>query len=107
FRVASVPVGTCHLRAGRGEPHYVALPVHRAARPPAEEPPSPEHRMRLAQRRQSGDELEKAGMLDCGVPVDPGDLIVLAVTVVVAALGAPEFVAGEQHRNALAEKERD
>src|SRR6185437_2964401 len=52
-------------------------------------------------------ELEKAGMLDCGVPVDPGDLVVLAVTVVVAALGAPEFVAGEQHRNALAEKERD
>ncbi len=40
-------------------------------------------------------------MLGGGVPVDPGDLAVLAVAVVVAALGAAEFVAGEQHRNAL------
>ena len=39
-------------------------------------------------------------------PVDPGDGIVLAVRIVVAALGTAEFVAGDNHRHALAEKER-
>ena len=34
-------------------------------------------------------------------PVEPGDLVVLAIGVVVAALGAAELVAGQQHRRAL------
>ena len=40
------------------------------------------------------------------VPVEPGDLVVLAVGVVVAALGAAELVAAEQHRHALGEQQR-
>ena len=39
-------------------------------------------------------------------PIEPGDLIVLAVSVVVAALGAAAFVAGKEHRHALAQKQR-
>ena len=39
-------------------------------------------------------------------PVDPAQLVVLAVGIVVAALGAAEFVAGEQHRHALRQEHR-
>src|SRR5207244_3504346 len=40
------------------------------------------------------------------LPVDPGELVVLAVAVVVAALGPPQLVAVQQHRRALREQER-
>ncbi len=46
-------------------------------------------------------------MLGGSVPVDPGNLVVLAVAVVVAALGSAKLVAGQQHRNALGEEQRD
>ena len=39
-------------------------------------------------------------------PVHPGDLVVLAVGVVVASLGAPDLVAGQQHRDALRQQQR-
>ena len=34
-------------------------------------------------------------------PIDPADLIVLAIGIVVALLAVADFVAGEQHRYAL------
>ena len=40
------------------------------------------------------------------LPVEPGDLVVLAPGVVVAALRAAELVAAEQHRHALREEQR-
>src|SRR5258708_28179695 len=40
------------------------------------------------------------------MPIDPGNLVVLAVGVVVAALRAPEFVAGLQHGHALRKEQR-
>ncbi len=39
-------------------------------------------------------------------PVEPGDLVVLAVGVVVAALRAADLVAAEQHRHALRQQQR-
>jgi hypothetical protein len=36
------------------------------------------------------------------IPIQPANLAVLAVGVVVAALGAAELIAGEQHRVCLA-----
>src|SRR6267154_151658 len=56
------------------------------ARLAAEKPAAPEDGMRPAQRRQGRDELDQVGVLRSGVPVDPGDLVVLAVAVVVALL---------------------
>src|SRR6185437_1511926 len=38
-------------------------------------------------------------------PIDPADLIVLAIGVVVAALAIADLIAGEDHRHALREKE--
>ena len=40
------------------------------------------------------------------IPVDPADLVVLAVGVVVAALRAIQLVARQQHRHALREEQR-
>src|SRR5215470_330772 len=40
------------------------------------------------------------------LPVNPGDLVVLAVGVVVALLGAAHLVACEQHRDSLREQQR-
>src|SRR4051794_14345356 len=54
---------------------------------------------------QSGDRLGELDQRRVGVgPVDPGDLVVLAVAVVVAALGASEFVAMADHRHALTQQ---
>jgi hypothetical protein len=39
-------------------------------------------------------------------PVDPAELVVLAVGVVVALLGVAELVAGEQQRDAFGEQQR-
>ena len=39
-------------------------------------------------------------------PVEPGQLVVLGVGVVVAALGAADLVAGGQHRRAARQEER-
>src|SRR6266851_209038 len=46
------------------------------------------------------------GVLRSSVPVDPGDLVVLAVAVVVGLLGSAELVTGQQHRDALGEEQR-
>ena len=44
--------------------------------------------------------------VSASVPVDPADLAVLGVGVVVAVLGAAQLVAVQQHRHALAEQQR-
>ena len=53
---------------------------------------------------QPARELEQAA-IDV-LPVEPGDLVVLAVGVVVALLGPADLVAAEQHRHALREEQR-
>ncbi len=67
-----------------------------------------QHRMRLAECDKSRDirgerRIVRPGR---GVPVEPGDAIVLAIGVVVAALGHAELVAGQQHRRAGSEEHR-
>ena len=49
---------------------------------------------------------EQALVLPGQFPIEPTDLIVLAVGVVVALLGAPCFVAHQQHGGALREQEQ-
>ena len=60
--------------------------------------------MRLPEARQVADE---GGKIDVGgEPVEPGDVVVLGIGIVVAALGAAELVAGGQHRRAARDEER-
>ena len=51
-------------------------------------------------------EREQRLVVGVELPVEPGDLVVLAVGVVVAALGAADLVAAEQHRHALRQEQR-
>ena len=66
-----------------------------------EEPAAAEHRVAAAQPGQLLGEGEQVPLAGRAGPVHPGDLVVLAVGVVVAALGAADLVAGQQHRDAL------
>src|SRR5205823_4157699 len=63
----------------------------------AEELRAPEDRVLPAERDQPPRELMElaVGLL----PVEPRELVVLAPRVVVAALGAPELIAAEDHRH--------
>ena len=62
--------------------------------------------MLVPERDQPAREVEQplAGLVD--LPVEPGDLVVLAPGVVAAALRAAHLVAAEQHRRALGEDQR-
>src|ERR1700749_4330168 len=58
---------------------------------------------------QGGQVLDKSNQrlaLPTDIPVEPTDLIVLAIRIVVALLRAPEFIAGQEHRGALGKQER-
>jgi hypothetical protein len=55
---------------------------------------------------QPRDELREHLEVLGALPVDPGDLVVLGVDVVVAALRAAELVAVQQHRHALRQEQR-
>ena len=91
------PSGRNHQTSGCAR----ALPL-----PPVKEGRAAEHRMLGAEPEQPPREGEEHPRALVDLPVEPGDLVVLAVRVVVAALGVPELVAGEEHRHALGEEER-
>src|SRR5262249_50746761 len=85
-----------------------AEPVPAAAgRLAAEEPAAAEHRVVGPQPDQRADVVvQRLVLLGPDGPVHPGHLVVLAVGVVVAALGAAHLVAGQQHRDALRQQPR-
>ena len=62
--------------------------------------------MLFAKAAQAGRELDQVGVLRGCRPVKPGELVVLAVGVVVTALAARELVAAEQQRHAFGEQQR-
>lgn len=55
----------------------------------------------VPQRANGSHELQQRPTIFIDVPVQPADLIVLAIRIVVAHLGAAGFIPGEQHRSAL------
>jgi len=57
-----------------------------------------------AQRGHRSGELRQLG--SCLIPMNPGDLVVLAVAVVVTTLGSAEFVAVTDHRHTVGQQER-
>ena len=60
------------------------------------------NRMFVPELDQPPGELEERLLLFVPfLPIEPAELIVLAIGVVVAVLGPAEFVAAEQHRHAL------
>jgi hypothetical protein len=87
---AGVPVVLGHLLAGRGEPGDVRQRAGAAPPdgPALEEAAAAEHRVAVAQRHHAGGEVDELGVLARQRPVHPRGLVVLAVDVVVALLGA-------------------
>src|SRR5262249_35112786 len=100
------PVLVGHLGALGGEPRDVGQAVLPAAtyRLAIEEPAPAEHRMIRTQCRHHTGELQQAAV--GGGPVDPGELVVLAVAVIVAVLRAAQLVAVTDHRHALRQQQR-
>src|SRR5271165_4458254 len=62
--------------------------------------------MGFAELDELAGELQQLGAPFVELPVVPADLVVLAVGVVVAVLGAAELIAAAQHGNALRKKQR-
>src|SRR5207248_6024866 len=63
-----------------------------------------EHGMFAAQRGQARDVVGQVLVVAGAIPVHPGDLVVLAIAVVVATLCPAELIAVQQHRHALCEE---
>src|SRR6202035_3594612 len=57
------------------------------------------------QLNQFSGELEQSILWLAPLPVQPADLVVLTISVVVPLLGAAELVAGQKHGHALRQKE--
>src|SRR5215211_3226476 len=94
--VIGCPSGRNQARSSTDEP--------RILRP--EEAGAAETGMGVAQRDQVASELEEGTRTPIEVPVDPADLIVLGVDVVVPPLRAADLIAMRQHRHSLREEER-
>jgi hypothetical protein len=92
-----VPIGCGRLCAGR------CVPLQFAGFDASEEPAPAEDRMVASQLDQSSGERRK--LLVSRGPVEPADLVVLAVCVVVPSLRAAEFVAAENHRDSEGEQQ--
>src|SRR5436305_8582005 len=61
-------------------------------------------RMALAERNHLFEEAEQIMILFHEMPIEPTDLIILAVGVVVSLLGTSDFIASHKHRDALGEQ---
>ena len=64
------------------------------------------HRVILAQATEPRREVDQLALLSGGAPVEPAELIVLAVAVVVAVLGARELISAQQQRDAFGQHQR-
>src|SRR5205823_5052840 len=80
------------IRAGQEQALEVAAPA--------------QHRVVAAKRDHSTRELQQRALLLVQVPVEPAELVVLTVPVVVAVLCTRNLVTTEQHRHALREQQR-
>src|SRR5439155_26283118 len=75
--------------------------------PPSLEKAAPvQQRVPPAELRQALHERDQCLVLVAQAPANPAQLVVLAVRVVVAALRAPQLVAGEQYPHALRQEQR-
>ena len=100
-----MPVLVGHLAAVGVQPGDV-LDVRALDGAALEEPLPPEDRVRGAQGGEPRGEAREHVVVARVVPVHPAELVVLAVDVVVAPLGAAELVAVGDHRHALGQQQR-
>lgn len=63
-------------------------------------------RMPFTQGDQFGSELNERLLILVEIPVEPANVVVLTICIVVAALGAAQFIASADHRHSLREQQR-
>src|SRR5262245_44668678 len=71
-----------------------------------EKPPAMERRLLVVDRDEPAYERQQLLLVLIQFPIEPRDLVVLAVSVVVAALAVADFVARQEHRNSLRDNQR-
>src|SRR5581483_6343194 len=98
-----LPVALRHPPAVGPEPPYVGEPGAAQLGPRQERLPA-KNRVLASEVDHAPDEAEQVAL--GALPVEPGELVVLAPRVVVAVLRSPDLVAAEKHRHALREQER-
>src|SRR5262245_52012569 len=97
------PFFVAHLAAARIEPHHIANLG--AAYPAALKKFRPaKDGMRVAKRKQLSRKLQKPILLFAARPIEPADLVILAISIVVAVLRSSPLISATQHRNPLGKK---
>src|SRR5581483_3573994 len=98
-----IPVRLLHFFRRWGEPQYA---IGTVGAPPVEPAVRANLRKAPAYRGHAADEIDEVVLLAADTaPIDPADLIVLAVGVVVAGLRVADFIARKQQRHALRQKQ--
>ena len=100
-----LPLFVSHFLAVRMQPKNV-LDVRALDRSSLKEIPAVKNGMVFSQSNQAPDKAEQFGIGGFRIPIDPTDLIVLAICVVVSQLRVANSIPGQQHRNPLREKQR-
>src|SRR5260370_12050388 len=99
------PFFLAHLVTTRIEPHHI--PNFRTSNPPAlEKFRTAKDRMIFPELNQSSGESKQLILLFIALPIEPTNLIVLAISVIVSVLRSAPFVAAAEHRHALRKKQR-
>ena len=93
-----------HLVTAGSEPHHIPnLGARNAATFQKRRPQ--ENRMLFSQLDQFSRELKKPILLLVTMPVEPTTLVVLAISIVISALGSPQLVSAAKHRHPLRQKQ--
>ena len=104
FHAHVAPFLGFHLGARGVDPGHV-LDAQLLVIDASQKPGAPQDRVLVAQCRQLLHKADQRLTLFADIPVDPADLVILAIGVVVALLGSRKLVAGEQHRCALRQQQ--
>ena len=97
------PFFIAHFIAAGIEPHHI-LDLGPTYPPTPEKFRPPKDRMLAPKADQFFRELEERVLLFIALPIEPADLVVLAISVVVSLLRAAQFVAAAKHRHTLGKK---
>src|SRR4029450_3109563 len=78
----------------------------RETAPPSKKLRTPKNWVLFSQLYQFSGELNELLLLSVTLPVEPADLVVLAISVVIAVLSPAPLISAAKHRHALGQKQR-
>src|SRR6266542_931320 len=99
------PFFLAHLGAAGIKPHHISN-LRSAYPATAEKFWAAKYRVRLAKPNQPSRELQKLVLLFVACPIEPADLVVLAISIVIALLRSSPLVSAGKHRHASGKKKR-